>query len=102
VLAIGREVHGFKPCRVLLVSKGDKNSQYDFLRRGSKTVVPRNKFLATCQRTLQVWREILRRQNLRRFLAKLLLLRYKVSSSNHNRALMDVSGMTITQMGDEQ
>jgi hypothetical protein len=40
VLAIGPKVHGFKIGQERWISKGDKNPQHDFLRRGSKAVCP--------------------------------------------------------------
>jgi hypothetical protein len=40
VLAIGPKVRGFKSDQGLWIFKGDKNSQHDFLRRGSKVVGP--------------------------------------------------------------
>jgi hypothetical protein len=39
-LAIGHQVRGFKPSRVLKISKDDKNQQHDFLRRRSKAIGP--------------------------------------------------------------
>jgi hypothetical protein len=45
VLAIGPKVWKFKPCRGLWIFNGDKNSQHDFFRGGSKVDGPMSKIL---------------------------------------------------------
>jgi hypothetical protein len=40
VLATGPKVRGFDPDRGRWISKGDKNPEHHFLRRGSKAVGP--------------------------------------------------------------
>ena len=40
ILATGSEVRGFKPGRGRLIFSERKNPEYDFLRKGSKTLAP--------------------------------------------------------------
>lgn len=75
--------------------KGGKNSQHGFLRRGGKAVGN----FTICYRTLQSVKDIFHRQNLPLFLAKFLLIRYRMTAGICQRALVDEFGMIQLRWG---